>query len=150
MSKRYKIFAISLIAGLLAAPALADGKARTPIQGPTPLKPTVTQHCEHGRLSNGHCYIPHAHQPKTTTVRRHVQAPQRVHRQVVRQVAAPSYDFSGFTGGVGANVGLDYYGGGGGVIVVGSGKRFSGVRQHAASRVTFRHRGGGCGGCGKW
>ena len=89
--------------------------------------------------------------PATTTTRRTRSAAR------TRTVAAPSaltLDLASFSGGVGNGVDGGFYGGGG-TIVLGGERRFSGVLSHAASSFTFRQRrshrgggGGGGGGCG--
>lgn len=156
MPKRYKIAALALSAALFALPALADGTKRAPIQGPAPLKPNATQTCPNGYLADGRCYVPRAQKtPSGSTGQRYVESAPTVRRHVVRRAAAaPVHDFSGFTGGVGSNVGSGYYGGGGGLIVIGAPRRFSGVLHHPAARLTFKHTrpkpprpGGPCGGC---
>lgn len=153
MSNMHKAAFIALAVGLFAAPALADGRDRSQPVGPTPLQPAVTQHCENGHYADGRCYIP-ARQTQQRVIRRH--APQATVRRVVHQPAtqtvrrasAPNYDFSAFNGGVGANVSGGFGGGRGGVIVLNSGPRFSGVLSNPAARISFGHRkGGGCGGC---
>ncbi|MEL7110840.1 MAG: hypothetical protein AAGL99_16375 [Pseudomonadota bacterium] len=62
-------------------------------------------------------------------------------------------DMASFSGGVGSGVSGGYYGGGGAVLIS-SGRSYSGVLSHGASSFTFRSRrgrrggGGGGGGCG--
>ncbi len=155
MPKSNKWAVMSLTFAILAAPALADGKdTGQPVAGPAPLKPHAST-CAPELQGDAHC-------APQKVYRRQVQhAPRQVQRRVVQQVAtAPSYDFSGFSGGVGAGVDGGYYGGGGGVIAFSSDRRFSGVLQNPASAFTFRRSsrfGGkshpmpckGCGGMGK-
>lgn len=136
-----------MIAGVLAMPALADGRDKTPVVGPTPLKPVQ---CEHGYYADGRCYVPQrqsqtirtpsvtrtvTHAP-TTTVRRYVQSHSTQ--------AAQGFDFSGFDGGVGAGVSGGFAGGGGGnVIIIRDGQRFSGVRSNPVGRAVLGGHYGG-------
>ena len=100
--------------------------------------------------------VTHRKAPTTRTVTRtHTRHPVRTVQRV--ETSAVQLDMGSFTGGVGAGVGGDFYGGGGAVIITGS-KRYSGVMSHSASSYTFRshrsYRGGGKkrrgggGGCG--
>ena len=148
MLKRNKILSVAALAALFASPALADGRNRVVPQGPTPLQPHAETFCPDGVVVGDTCRI----------VRTVVQNPAPEVRRVVRQAApAPvqaSYDFSGFTGGVGSAVGGGTYGGGGRVIVIGSDRRYSGIRQsYSHSGYSYSYSGsrfsiGGGGGCG--
>lgn len=145
MMRSIRLASLALVATLIAAPALADGRDRAPVPPPTPLQPHAQHLCETGQLAGGHCV-----QPVETRriIRRQVTQPAVVHR-----TTAPRYDFSGFNGGVGANVATGgYHGGGGVVILTEGGARFSGVRHYSSPRYSFagarfHHGGGSCGGC---
>lgn len=102
-----------------------------------------------------------SHPPVVTkrSVTHRTAHPQRTvtHRSTVHRTAAPqssdfTLDMASFSGGVGAGVDGGFYGGGGAVLIS-SGRSYSGVLSHSASSFTFRsgHRGGknrGGGGCG--
>ncbi|MCI4643292.1 MAG: hypothetical protein MRY64_00735 [Hyphomonadaceae bacterium] len=145
MLKRHKLALVAPLAALLAGPALADGRDRTPPVGPTPLQPLPTITCPDGTVTAGPCPV------QQTVIR--PPAPQ-VHR-VVQEAPAPSYDFSSFTGGVGSAIATGPVGGGGGVIVIGSGGRYSGMRSsnghsslsYSSSSHSIRFGGGGGGAC---
>ncbi len=86
-----------------------------------------------------------------TTTRRVAQPTRRTVRDT-----GLTLDAGSFSGGVGNGVDGGFYGGGG-AIVLGGERRFSGVLSHSASAFTFRQRGtrggkrghhGGGGGCG--
>ncbi|MCB9970664.1 MAG: hypothetical protein H6847_04095 [Hyphomonas sp.] len=156
MSKWNILTALALASALIAAPAGADGKPMKPVRGPTPLK--AQPFCASGKgyyddQDRWVCPV------VTRTVTRVVAPPPPVVTRVVAPPPAPAYDFSGFTGGVGASIGSGYYGGGGGFIVEDR-TRYSGVLQASASAFTFNqkvkrvsrghggHGGHGGGGCG--
>lgn len=86
---------------------------------------------------------------RATTTRR-TAVPRRV---ATRQVETTDVrlDMASFSGGVGNGVDGGFYGGGG-TVFISSGRSYSGVLSHGASRFTFRdNRGGkrgGGGGCG--
>ncbi|MEO0465389.1 MAG: hypothetical protein AAF216_02505 [Pseudomonadota bacterium] len=138
MTNSRKWLGLAAFACALASPALADGRDRAPIGGPVPLAPVE---CEHGYYADGTCYVPRQstqviHRPAVTRTVTH--APTTTVRRVVRtEAAAQSFDFSGFTGGVGSGVSGGYGGGGGGVIILRDGRRFSGVRSNAVGRVVL-------------
>ena len=95
--------------------------------------------------------VTHRKAPTRTVTRTHTRHPVRTVQRV--ETSTVQLDMGSFSGGVGAGIGGDFYGGGGAVIITG-GKRYSGVLSHSASSFTFRsHRGGkkrrGGGGCGK-
>lgn len=136
MPKPHKWMGLALAATLLAAPALADGKdTGRPVKGPEPLTPHA-QACTPELHGHEAC--------RSHTVRRKVYrkaSPTRTQRVVRRAVApAPVYDFSGFSGGVGAGIDGGYYGGGGGFIVTGASPRFSGVLSSRAASLTFQQK----------
>ena len=93
--------------------------------------------------------VTHRSAPVTRrTIHRQAQAVRTVERSTDIQL-----DLASFSGGVGNGVDGGFYGGGG-AIVIGSGRSFSSVLTHSASSFTFRSRGGGKkkrrgGGCGK-
>lgn len=147
MLKRNRLVLLGTLAGLLTAPALADGRDRIPVVGPTPLQPQPAVTCPDGAVfRDGACRV------TQTVIRR--PAPQIV-RRVVQAAPSPaaSYDFSGFTGGVGANIATGPVGGGGGVIVIDGANRYSGWRQtYSGSSFSYNYssthvRYGGGGGC---
>lgn len=86
--------------------------------------------------------VTHRTAPPTRTVtHRPVKTVRTVQTSTSSEVRL---DMASFTGGVGAGVDGGFYGGGGGAIVISTGRSFSGVMSHSASRFTFRgHRGGG-------
>ncbi len=133
MPKRNIFATFVLAAAVAAAPAFADGKPRKPGPvGPTPLKAQPV-------CANGTGYYDKDGRfvcPEVVT-RTFVPAPAPA--TVPVQIAAPAYDFSGFTGGVGANVGSGFYGGGGGFILEGGGSS-SRVLSHPAAAFTFNKR----------
>ncbi|MEL6956654.1 MAG: hypothetical protein AAFO88_08430 [Pseudomonadota bacterium] len=142
MSYWNKLAGLALVGALVSAPALADGRERTVVQGPAPLQAHSQLICEHGRYADGRCA------PAQTRIVRHAPTTTRriVRTEAQPRAAAPRYDFSSFTGGVGADISTNLVYGGGGIVVVGtSGRRsFSGVpgRARILSRVT--RRGGAC------
>ncbi|MEE2930527.1 MAG: hypothetical protein VX599_07415 [Pseudomonadota bacterium] len=98
--------------------------------------------------------VTHRKAPTRTVTRTETRHPVRTVQRV--ETRAVQLDMGSFTGGVGAGVGGDFYGGGGAVIIS-SGRSYSGVMSHTASSYTFRshrgYRGGGKkrrggGGCG--
>lgn len=165
MSYWNRFTAILALSILFTAPALADGtKGKTINRGPAPLEAhaltpprpgcRLTEDGQHWACPAPVRKITHAHAPKRHTTRTVHRKPAKTVRRVVKTsaptVSTLTLDISGFNGGVGSGVGGGHYGGGG-AIILGSGKRFSGVTQHAASHMTFRKsysggkRGGGCG-----
>ncbi|MDJ0922833.1 MAG: hypothetical protein QNI84_17025 [Henriciella sp.] len=152
MSYWHRLIPLLAASALFSAPALADGtKGKTVNRGPNPLQAKVLTPPRPGcRLTEDGqhwaCPAPTAKPAhKTKTVRRVVKtaapAPTRL-----------TLDTSGFNGGVGAGIdGGYFYGGGGTTIIFTGARRYSGVTQHAASRVSFRggskggKRGSGCG-----
>lgn len=133
MPKRNIIATLMLTAALAAAPAFADGKPRKPgPAGPAPLKAQVVPVCETGTGyfdKDGRFVCP------TVVTRTYTPAPA----PAPVQISAPAYDFSGFSGGVGANLGSGFYGGGGGFILEGGGSS-SRVLSHPAAAFTFNKR----------
>ncbi len=125
MSKRNIAVSLLFAAALIAAPAYADGKDRPKPKGPEPLRPTTTT------------VTPPTYTTPTVT-RTYTPAPTYYAPQPVA-AAAPTFDFSGFNGGVGANVGGGYYGGGGGFIID-TRPAFSGVLSSPAAAFTFNKR----------
>ncbi len=98
--------------------------------------------------------VTHRKAPTRTVTRTETRHPVRTVQRV--ETRAVQLDMGSFTGGVGAGVGGDFYGGGGAVIIS-SGRSYSGVMSHTASSYTYRshrgYRGGGKkrrggGGCG--
>ena len=168
MSLWNKIAALITALTLFAAPSFADGIPGQKVnRGPTPLKAHKMTPPEPGCVlvegNKWSCPVPaarftHAPAPKyhaapvtrTTSTRTYTRthAPTVTRRAVATRTVATSQeiklDMGAFNGGVGAGVGTEFYGGGG-TIIIGGGKRYSGVLSHAASRFTFRHRGGGGG-----
>lgn len=147
MLKRNRLILAAALAALFAAPALADGRDRVFTPGPTPLVPHETITCPEGTVmdEDGICRTVEAKLP-----------PPPAPAVIPASAPAPSYDFSGFSGGVGSSVSTGYAGGGGHFIVIGgSERRYSGVRQYQSwsgqsfSYTTSHIRiGGGGGGCG--
>ncbi|MEO0818600.1 MAG: hypothetical protein AAFX86_15010 [Pseudomonadota bacterium] len=139
MSYWNKIAGLAVVGALVAAPSMADGRDRVVVQGPPPLQASAASACEFGRTADGTCALPTtmtlASRTYTTTqaptVRRVVRQSPTVHRTHVS--SQPKLDFSGFNGGVGANVATGFVSGGGGVVIVNSGARrqFSGVPGRA-------------------
>jgi len=168
-----KILAIAAMAALFSAPVFADGTPGQRInRGPAPLQAHNLTPPEPGCvLVEGNawsCPAPRQTTRTIQTVRRSVPTTtRRTYTRTVpattttrrtrsatrtRTVAAPSaltLDLASFSGGVGNGVDGGFYGGGG-IVILGGDRRFSGVLSHAASSFTFRqrrrHRGGG--GCG--
>ena len=96
--------------------------------------------------------------PQRTVTRRattttHRTAPPRRVATRRGETTGVQLHMASFSGGVGNGVDGGFYGGGGAVFIS-SGKSYSGVLSHGASRFTFRghrggkRRGGGGGGCG--
>ena len=89
---------------------------------------------------------------RATTTTHRTAPPRRVATRRV-ETTGVQLDMASFSGGVGNGVDGGFYGGGGAVFIS-SGKSYSGVLSHGASRCTFRghrggkRRGGGGGGCG--
>lgn len=89
---------------------------------------------------------------RRTTSTSRTAPPRRVATRRV-ETNAVRLDMASFSGGVGNGVDGGFYGGGGSVFIS-SGRSYSGVLSHGASRFTFRsnrggkRRGGGGGGCG--
>lgn len=138
---RNRIAGALLLGAVISAPAaMADGRDRVPVAGPSPLTPHAAQPCPHGELTGGACIQPRVKPPKD----------QATVEKVVRVVEqAPVYDFSGFNGGVGVTIASGPFYAGGGTVIIRHGKRFSGVRGHRAfSGVRFSggRIGGGCAG----
>ena len=73
---------------------------------------------------------------------RTVQQPNRTVQRATRS-SDVHLDLASFSGGVGSGVDGGFYGSGGGAVIIGSSRSFSGVLSHAASSFTFRSRGGG-------
>ncbi|MCF6329026.1 MAG: hypothetical protein L3J02_04420 [Henriciella sp.] len=168
-----KILIFTAMLALFSAPVFADGTPGQRINhGPAPLQahnmPPPEPGCVLIEGNTWSCPVPktrYTHAPSQTTrttqtVRR--SAPTTTRRTYTRTVpattttrrtrtvAAPStltLDLASFSGGVGNGVDGGFYGGGG-IIILGGDRRFSGVLSHAASAFTFRQRRGGGGGCG--
>lgn len=138
-------------------------KAHKPAPAPTPAihQPRATNKPCCGTFTRT---VVKEHPPVVTkrTVT-HRSAPQQTvrHRTVttrktVHEPAEVRLDMASFSGGVGNGVDGGFYGGGGGAIILASGRSFSGVLSHGASAFTFSHgkrgggnkRYGGRGGCG--
>ena len=89
---------------------------------------------------------------RATTTTHRTAPPRRVATRRV-ETTGVQLDMASFSGGVGNGVDGGFYGGGG-TIFISSGRSYSGVLSHGASRFTFRghrggkRRGGGGGGCG--
>lgn len=144
MTSPLRLACLALIAAMMAAPALADGRDGTSIVTPTPLQPHAQNVCDLSGSPHAACLAP---VETRRVVRRFVQAP------AVAQTVQPQHDFSSFNGGVGANVAMGGYFAGGNVIIVqDGGSRFSGVTAYSSARTSFAaarsHHGRGCSGCG--
>lgn len=146
MSKRYTLAALTLATTLLAAPAFADGKEGTRVNnGPAPLKARLCSDGTEGFYDSEGRFV-----CKTVT-RTQVTRPKMVRASA--PALAPTFNLTGLTGGVGANVGSGFYGGGGSIIIANTRGSYSGVLNSAASAFTFNRRTrsggqGGGGGCG--
>ncbi len=139
-----KTLILTATLALFTAPVFADGTPGQRInRGPAPLQAHNMAPPEPGCvLIEGNTWS--------------CPAPQRAVQQTTQTVrrSAPStltLDLASFSGGVGNGVDGGFYGGGG-IIILGGDRRFSGVLSHAASAFTFRqrrtHRSGGGAGCG--
>ncbi|MEM1106837.1 MAG: hypothetical protein AAGH87_10640 [Pseudomonadota bacterium] len=114
MAPLKRLNAVALTAAILSAPALADGRETAPpLAGPPPLQAQSV-------CAPGACLAP----PVTRRVVRRAGPSTQA-------AAAPQYDFSSFTGGVGADIATGPVAGGGRFVVVAPGKtaRFSGIRS---------------------
>ncbi|MEM9739599.1 MAG: hypothetical protein AAF829_06985 [Pseudomonadota bacterium] len=130
-----KVATLTVSAAMVCVPALADGREQRVIQGPTQLQASVPTTCEFGRNFDGSCsHSGTVTSPMITTAAPTVRRVVRQGPQVGEAVPAPpNYDFSGFNGGVGANIATGSVGGGGGVIVLQTGaRRFSGINRRFA------------------
>lgn len=131
----------------VALPAIADGRDQARVEGPEPLIP-VECHDRHSVL--GDCDIRRetshiVRRPAVTRIVTH-SPPTTVHRVVQSSSATTQgFDFSGFNGGVGAGVSGGFVGGGGNVIIIRNGQRFSGVRSNTVGRAVLNGRLGGSG-----
>lgn len=146
MLKRNRLILAAALTGLFASPAMADGRDRVFAPGPTPLVPHETITCPEGTImdEDGICRAVEAKLPPPPAV-------------IPASAPAPSYDFSGFSGGVGSAVSSGYTGGGRVIVIGGSERRYSGVRQYQASssqsfsytttRINIGGGGGGMCGC---
>ncbi|MEM7640173.1 MAG: hypothetical protein AAF269_14050 [Pseudomonadota bacterium] len=89
---------------------------------------------------------------RATTTTHRTAPPRRVATRRV-ETTGVQLDMASFSGGVGNGVDGGFYGGGG-TLFISSGRSYSGVLSHGASRFTFRghrggkRRGGGGGECG--
>lgn len=124
------------------APVIRQSKTKTKTS--TPCCGTVTRTIvkQHPPVVTKRM-VTHRKAPTRTVTRTQTRHPVRkVQRVETRTV---QLDMGSFSGGVGAGIGGDFYGGGGAIIITG-GKRYSGVMSHSASSYTFRshrsHRGG--------
>lgn len=145
-----------------SCPARTQHQVRTTTaHNPTPSPCAVNPHT--GKPCNAVTRrVVKQHPPVVTkrSVTHRTAAPQRTvtHRSTVRRAETRrsnevTLDMASFSGGVGNGVDGGYYGGGGAVLIS-SGRSYSGVLSHSASSYTFRSgrrggkRRGGGGGCG--